>query len=238
MRRKSSPALYELIRPPAGDRPPPPPSDDDDGPPDVSPLSTAGHWLQPGRVLQVPVGYLFIAIVLLLVATFVSFMIGYSRGRDAEQLVYEEDLGLPRTVSAEQPRVHDPLETARPAATDGGNHPPSQGAAGRRASSRWGPITSDPREGGMEYYVLIETTEAGAMRLAEYCREHGLETYVVPGNNARRRVIALPAFESDQRASREAVALREEIHRLGEQWKAEGRGAWRYHEAYLSLYRD
>lgn len=215
--------------------------DDDDTAPRISPLTTAGHWLQPGRVLQVPVGYLFIAIGLLLLVGALAYMVGYSAGRDAERLVYEEDIGLASPGQADRPRVRDPLEAgassaaAQPTATP--RTSPRAGAGSR--SSQWGPIESDPRREGFEYFILAETTQDGAVRLAEYCREHGLETYVVSSNTSRnRRVIALPAFEPGNRSSPEARSLRNLIYRIGEQWKADGHGLWNYHEAYLSLYRD
>jgi hypothetical protein len=104
-------------------------------------------------------------------------------------------------------------------------------------ASNWGPIMSDPRVSGNNYFTLIETTKDGAVQLATFCREKGLETYAISGNNTRLyRVIALPG--SANRNDADAADVRSNIYAIGQQWSKtnEGRGS-DLKDAYQSLYK-
>lgn len=201
----------------------------------------AGSWLRPGRFVQLPVGYVLLAGAAVLVLVVLGYMLGYSRGKDAARLVLEEDLEGPSLVGQDQHRPRDPLAGRTTGtgsvATQQGQ---STGLSGSQAGSgarQWGPIDSDPRRAGLNYYRLAETRADGARRLAEFCREQGLETYVVSSNNPRlRRVIALPGFEPGQGTSPEARAVEALIHRIGREWKATEPGASDLRDAYLERY--
>jgi hypothetical protein len=85
------------------------------------------------------------------------------------------------------------------------------------APTGWGPLTSDPRVGGKNYFTLIQTTKDGAVQLATFCREKGLETYAISGNNTRLyRVIALPGSVDPKDAV--ATNVRSKIYAIGQQW--------------------
>ena len=98
-------------------------------------------------------------------------------------------------------------------------------------------MTSDPRKKGLNYFVLAETREAGAKKIAEYCRANGLESYVIPGkNDGLRRVIVLPGFESGARSSQEVKSLESRMQDVGDKWKKAERGNSDFRGAYPSLY--
>ena len=99
------------------------------------------------------------------------------------------------------------------------------------------PLKSDPRISGKFYYILVQAvTESGAVELATFCREKGLETYVVSGNNTRfYRVIAFPGFVN--RLSATATKLRTQIDAIGQQWaQHKSSGGKGLQDAYPSLY--
>ena len=79
---------------------------------------------------------------------------------------------------------------------------------------------ADPRKKGLKYFVLAETTdEAGATKLADFCRSCGLESYVLPSDNKKhRRVIACPGFDPSARLNPEVKGLEAQIHSIGEKW--------------------
>lgn len=236
MARRSSPALYELIRHRGGERVPPAHHRE----PETEvpePIAPSGSWLRPGRSIQMPVGYIFVGIALVLGVMILTYMIAYERGIQAERYAFEEEYGMLADGQRTGPLL-DPL------AQGGEEGEPSTGGGAARQQSRssaagaWGAIEADPRERGRAYFILAETTASGATRLAEFCRENGLEAYVVSGHNARlRRVIVLPGFAPDRTSSPEAGELRQRIHDIGRTWTQAGLGRWDYHEAYLSVYR-
>jgi hypothetical protein len=77
---------------------------------------------------------------------------------------------------------------------------------------------------GWTYYVLAETTPQGAVRLAEFCRANGLETYIVTANNGRRKVIAFPGFQGSA-LSATATAIKERITSVGVKFKRQNKNA-------------
>ncbi len=250
MAKRRGPALYEIIRSRTGDTPPPPDhSGGGDGGSHYHDIP-ASHWLQPGRQIAIPVGYLLAAIAGGMILLVVVFMIGHEQGRKAERIVHVgdyESAGNADSGSEAAHRPEDPLRTG-PASRDrsspnrtGGDSDSSRSSgragSGPTDSSQWGPILSDPRERGREYFAIAETNESGAVRLAEFCRARGLETYVVPGNTAGlRRVIALPGFDPPGRTNPDARRLRDQIYRIGEEWQRQERGGSNLEDAYLILY--
>ena len=81
----------------------------------------------------------------------------------------------------------------------------------------------------------MQTTKGGAQQLASFCRQKGLETYVVSGNNTwLNRVVALPGSTDPN-----APTLRDtqsQILAIGQAWAAtdSGRGS-DLKDAYLSM---
>ena len=207
------------------------------------------QWFAPGRTVRVPVGYLllaFAAVVLLLV---IVYMIGYWRG--GRDMRAEYDARFLEASSAGDPaqRARDPLTPERQLAPPGGDDRPSgrpAGSSGGAASGdeperplrSWGPIDSDPRQAGLWYLILAETQREGAERLAQYCRDRGLEAYMVVSHNnpLRRCVIVLPGLASDAMSDPRERPLREEVYRVGDAWQATHRGERNLRDAYLHLY--
>jgi hypothetical protein len=255
MSRKNSgmPALYELMGrrgttgPPLRMREDPPPSDALPGP-DPGSLATGGSWLSPGRMLRLPVGY-----ILLGVAGAVALMVGaYVLGfRKAEVVVTKDgDRDLLLNIgtidplkSDESTRGNDPTSTTRGGPSGASPFPSismAPAANSAPASSEnpaWGPVFSDPRQDGLNYFVLMETSRDGAERVARFCRENGLETYAVGRSSGNHRVIVLPGFETSQRSTDAVRALEALIHRVGELWRQQKGGNSDFRDKYPSLYK-
>lgn len=256
-RRHKGPPLYDLItthtrsRSAPAARPQPEPREplDEDGP---APLG----WINPGRTVAFPVGYGFVAAALALTIIVLAFVAGHQRGEAGAEARFDQTL-LDSSRSADQARrTEDPLLASRTGRFD----PPvskadSSGISGqdpsnaRSGSTSVGtgetarnyplPIVQDPRASGRNYYVLATTQPDGAIRLAEFCRERGLEAYVVGGHNARfSQVIALPALESASSNDPLVRSLREQILRIGRQWERSEPGATDLSDAYIQLYRQ
>jgi hypothetical protein len=112
----------------------------------------------------------------------------------------------------------------------------------RQTEQTMGLITSDPRIAEMWYFNLVMTTEAGATKLATFCRARGLETYVArtgPRVNDTRlyRVIALPG--SIERNDGKMAETLSKIHAIGREWTdtPDGRGN-DLRDAYPSLKKN
>lgn len=235
-RKTSQPALYEKFASRAGTLSTPTRIE----PKLVASSEPSTPWLTPGRSIRVPVGYVLLAGALVLGLLFGTYIFSFNRGTKTARAEFEQEL-LRASNALSQATLVEPLTAVPP--SGGGpakagqpNRPSGSGAVASRDPSRWGPLISDPRVKGMNYFVLVEGSENGAVKLAEFCRGNGLETYVVSGKNDRlRRVIAFPGFQSSARSSAEVKALEAKIHQVGDQWKKSQRGT-DLRDSYPSLF--
>lgn len=219
------------------------------------PTVSDGHglaWLGAGRTVRLPVGYIFLAIAAAVILTAVSYSIGVAAGQEKERQAHS----LNRDAQAEANRVMQQLggSTAQRPAGDrtsgdapisrNGQRTPSDQAqtpsTPRHTTPRAGTagaIESDPREPGLNYFVLIHTTRDNAIEMAAFCRERGLEAYVVPGNNTWSKVFVLPGFRGDELRSDRALNLREQILSVGRDWSARAPGNRDFHGHYAERYQ-
>jgi hypothetical protein len=207
--------------------------------------------------VRVPVGYLLLAVAAVVLLLAIVYMAGYWRGGRAMRADYDARYLESQGESDSTRWARDPLtepddgEAGRPQRRPPGS-PSSetageQTAAGERGAaegglsrprSAWGPVESDPRQVGRWYLVLAETQPEGARRLARYCRDQGLEAYVVVSHNnpARRCVIVLPGLTSDAMSDPRERPLRERVYEVGDAWQAAHHGERNLRDAYLHLY--
>ena len=236
-KRGSSPALYELFH--GRNRPPVAPRRKRQPPRPPAAVEHVARWLKAGRAVRLPVGYLIAAGVMVAAGIATAYVIG-SRGSDsADGVAGDTNLMQLARHGEQSPRAVDPL-VALPEARRQADPPAARTeppAAPAPPANGWGPVFSDPRQAGLSYFVLAETTAAGAERLADYCRSQGLETYVVGRKRNRfRRVIALPGFAPSVRSSPEVKSLEAHIRRIGDGWKHQESGATDLRDAYPSLF--
>jgi hypothetical protein len=227
MPRKKGPALYELINPEGGETLSPTQ--------DVQPSrrmeddeNLSHNVLTPGRSIRMSIGTIgvFAAVAISLIV--ISYTIGFNRGEAVASKDYGsrlfQEVDTPSPTNVEQKPVVQ--------------HPPNLRPSVEKTESvqKWGSIGSDPRIAGVHYFILSQTTKEGAERIASFCREKGLETYAISGDNTRlHRVIALPGFQT--RNEQGVADLRLIIRGIGQAWAVDdGRGD-DLHDAYLSLYQ-
>jgi hypothetical protein len=227
MSRKKGPALYELIssNKPAG-KPVSPKSPVDRSEEEI----LAHNVLTPGRSVRVSIGTIGVVIAISIALIVISYTMGFRRG----SAIAREDYGsrlFEEVVNPQLAEVNSNNSVAVESVTT--THRPMV----QPALSAWGPITSDPRAKGLNYFTLIQTTQVGAMQLAVFCREKGLETYAFSGNNTRLyRVIAFPGSVDPNDAV--ASEVRSSIYAIGAEWAntKDGRGS-DLKDAYQSLYK-
>lgn len=254
-RRRNNPALYELIRTRADtDGARSAPLDDDRPPRRAAGDGPDLNWFSPGHTLRLPVGYVFLAVAAVLLLLVLAYALGYARGDRAMQA--RDDAQRFNQVSDELGRnVEDPLHNRTTPGDSPGSPGDSPGASGTANPDRsdssadnngrspdsdgrqWGAIESDPRRSGLNYFLLIYTNRDKAIELAQFCRDHGLEAYVPPSNNALRRVIVLPGFQGADLGGPEARALEERIHEVGLKWEQLSRDHKNLQGAYAERYR-
>jgi hypothetical protein len=95
---------------------------------------------------------------------------------------------------------------------------------------------SDPRVKGMFYFVVGHPSSDRAAGMLKFCKDEGLDAYLVPDENAlSRKIIVLPGYrEPSERSSPEIKALEAKIKRVGKKWKGDKPGNKDFDDAYPS----
>ena len=198
-----------------------------------------GALLTPGRTIRLPVGYLLLGGGVMILVIWFAFMLGHNRGEGKarnqfEQTVLDQtgDIGTDGSLVTVDPLNDQPGDRVQTPPKS--NAKPASGTS-TAASGKWGPVVpkTNPCRKGELHFVLAETTEGGAKALADFCRNNGLETYVISGKNERlRRVVAFPGFVNSAYSSSAVKALESKIHQVGQLWKATNRSNSDLRDAY------
>ena len=223
-KRRSNPALYELIQARQGSRAAPLTPE----PKPTAAATTTGEsigWFSPGRTIRLPVGYLFLASAGLILLAVFAYMFGYQHGERATELQFG-DLADRTGATPSAQIAQDPMATDSRAGA-GSPRPATYGPAGRRSSTgsmvtnggRWGLVPSDPREVGLNYFILIHTQRENAIKLANFCRNESLEAYVVKAKNMDQyQVIVLPGYRKGARETEHIRDLERRIKAVTRKW--------------------
>jgi len=223
--KRTQPALYELM----GERAEraPAPREPDDEPRFMS-------WLGAGRSVRLPAGYVWLGSAVVVVLIVAAFSLGFVRGRRDAETQYQRDWLAMNNLPIPPPEVDPTSPVQSPAAApgpqgavpaSGGSKAPDTagGPGGRRprtGPASWGPVSSDPRQAGLNYFVLLTTNDRNATAFAQFCRDHGVEAYVITANNSSfARVIALPGYKGGDRGADEVRALEARIDDVARKWK-------------------
>ncbi len=228
MSKKKGPALYELISSRQGSETPFKKekrrvSKDD--------VDLDHNVLTPGRAIRVSIGTIGVLSAVCIALIVVSYTMGFQKGLAITREDYEQESYKQISQSFTEPDMQGVSRQPMPP-KKGATSPPS---ITETTNSAWGPVLSDPRVLNNYYFTLMQTTKAGAMQLASFCRQKGLETYVVSGNNTRLyRVIALPG--SSNRNASSLSEVQSHVHAIGQEWAgtSSGRGS-DLKDAYISI---
>jgi hypothetical protein len=173
-----------------------------------------------GRALVIGVG--------VIVAIAIAYGIGVQRGRSLSggSAPATEPVVAPgaSTQDAASPRIPS---------LGGGTAKPAPKAPGTTDN------TTDPRVKGLRYFVIAHPASQRAAEMVEFCRENGLEAFLVPDDNAMlRKIIVLPGYrDASEKSSPEIKALEAKIRSVGDKWKRSSKGNKDFSDAFPELFR-
>ncbi len=255
MSRRTGPALYELLgRKPQGGANTPT-EGQRQAPPTRANLSpAAGSSMDPAHLRSL---VLAAVVVFGLIA---AYLVGVSRGErlGRSAAISESEADTHLLARANDARGNQGATSQAP--STGANPNASEntangGTSGSPAGSaaHMGPVTPpptpagglapsapgvDPRVAGLNYFVLASTLEPNALKIVAFCRDRGLDAWVVPDQNGRlREVTVLPGFEHSNRSSPEVRELDERIRNVGVLFKASGSGNSDFGDRYHKLFK-
>lgn len=174
-----------------------------------------------GRALAIGAG--------VVVAIAIAYGIGVQRGR---------------SLAGGAPPAAEPAASSGSAAPDAGMSPriPALGGGAAKAASKPSGATdntADPRIKGLRYFVIAHPASQRAAEMVEFCRENGLEAFLVPDDNAMlRKIIVLPGYrDASEKSSPEIKALEAKIRSVGDKWKRASKGNKDFSDAFPELFR-
>ena len=197
--------------------------------------------------LRLPMGIAVVVAGIIIAIAIGIYFLGYRSGFSAAESVgFEARQGLAQT--------RDPLLLA-PATASGSSvagrtardrtpeiqQSPNSAASGGAItvlSPLGPPPTSDPREVGLNYFIIADALSSDrAGEMIAFCRGLGLDAVTISSHNARSQVIVLPGFGWDDRAGGPVKALEANIRAVGAKWKALGRGNGDFRDFYPKLFK-
>jgi hypothetical protein len=239
MARRAAPALYELMRRP--------------GAPVASSSSPAmaGTPRRVGNAPGLPSTFeisLRRAIVLgiaVVVAVSIAYGLGVKRGSNANTGAPRsgsdaESVSAPSVVSQQTSPVIPAIPGKSSGATGSKTAAPVPGTSGSGNSAPAARAAtnnkSDPRVKGMFYFVVGHPSSDRAAGMLKFCKDEGLDAYLVPDENAlSRKIIVLPGYRDlSEKSSSEIKALEAKIKRVGKKWKGDKPGNKDFDDAYPS----
>jgi hypothetical protein len=217
---------------------------------EAAPTMTWLDWIRSGRMIRLPAGYVFLGIAAVLLLLVVAYMFGYARGENttaddsvadnAAEFSIKDPLASPHLTEPGSPITNNNAPRRTTPNANSNTSSAQQATTSRLLPidmAKLGPINSEPRKRGINYFTLAETNPLGAERLAHFCRDHGLAAFVVKSRSDRlKRVIVLPGFESSARSTPAVKELESRIIEVGRKWKAAEPGATDLSDAYADRF--
>ncbi len=249
MARRGSPALYELMGSSRGKTSTPTVSTRRAGSakPARAPIDRAKL-----RLLAFIGGALILFVVVYLLGVSRGSQVGRGETEVADATGAQQAAQAPATQTAAprgastQPgtgaRAAGPSENKQPAPTPQSGTPAGQAPRANVDSGVGSPLPPaqrgvDPRQAGLQYYVIASVLEGNADKVVAFCREHGLDAWVVPDHNGRlREITVLPGFSKSETKGPVAKALEARIRKVGELFKAVGKNNPDFEDRYFKAF--
>lgn len=192
------------------------------------------------RSLRIPLGFLWLLGVGVLVVGVIAYAFGYSRGKsagfnDGVAQRFGQD-----TAAATTRAVQDPLLKSTTAPAVDTAAPPARAQGSTQGTQTASAANGDPRQKGVNYFVIARPADQIAGEMLAFCRAEGLDAHLVSDHNAgrSRKIIVLPGLASaEARKSPDAQKLEARIKTVGQRWKAKAKGNKDFSDAYLELFR-
>lgn len=157
----------------------------------AAPAGEAAWWSWSGVgvpiILRVPRGVAILAVVGLIGLLILAYWVGHTRGEAAAIAAHEEQTRqnpeIDNRAAPGPPPGRRPANQTNP--TRAGHPSPSPSAANADRAVRAPDGSGDPREPGLNYFIVQTYTTEHAQRCAEFLAERGVETHLVPVDNDR-----------------------------------------------------
>lgn len=220
--------------------------------------------ITPGRSIRIPIGYVFLGLALLIGLVAIIWSVASSQaerktkeqiGRDLAggETTISEPLNQTAPLNKELLKGSTPKANQRVAIDDPTGPAPVAGSSPARNDRQAtkpavagsadvvfvdDPATDEPREPGMNYYVVASLPKAEAERAAAFLADQGVPAArLAPGPNKLCQVIALRAFAPKTLGTTEALQFKAQIQKIGREYKRDHKGPTDFSDMYPDKYK-
>ncbi len=212
-----------------------------------------------GRMIRLPMGWVFVAVALVVGLCWLAYEGGFRRGKTVERderLLAQGPIEGPErdpllTPSASTPTgrpaaIPTPKQAAPPvvgvqpkpvAPSPAQGKPVTKEVSGVSPSQAPAPqpvqVGGDPRVAGLNYFVVARLPQEEAEKAAAFLSARGVSAAVIPSNNPKfMRVIAVRGFAKADLTGPDASKLKADIRKAGRAYKAEAKGPTDFSDLY------
>jgi hypothetical protein len=220
--------------------------------------------ITPGRSIRIPVGYVFLGLALLIGLVAIIWSVASSQAEKKTKEQFGRDLAggeaeisepLNQTVPLNKdllkgsaPKANQRVAIDDPMAEPAKGTPKKSGGAQRSAAVGSGatadvvfvddPKTDEPREPGMNYYVVASLPKAEAERAAAFLADRGIPAArLAPGPNKLCQVIALRAFAPKTLGQTDALQFKAQLQKFGREYKRDHKGPTDFADMFPQKYQ-
>jgi len=237
MARRAAPALYELMRRPGS------PAASASSPAMTGTPRRVGNAPGLPSTFEISLRRAIVIGIAVVVAVSIAYGIGVKRGSSANTGAPRsgsdaESVSPPSVVSQQTSPVIPAIPGKTSGATGSKTAAPVPGTSG---SGKSAPVAraatdnkSDPRVKGMFYFVVGHPSSERRVEMLNFCREQGLDAYLVADlKTLSRSIIVLPGYrDPSEKSSSEIKALEAKIKQVGKKWKVKNPGNKDFDDAY------
>ena len=237
MARRAAPALYELMRRPGA------PVASSSSPAMAGTPRRVGNAPGLPSTFEISLRRAIVIGIAVVVAVSIAYGLGVKRGSSANTGAPRsgsdaESVSPPSVVSQQTSPVIPAIPGKSSGAANSKTAAPVPGTSGSGKSAPAARAAtdnkSDPRVKGMFYFVVGHPSSDRRLEMLNFCREQGLDAYLVADVNAlSRKIIVLPGYrEPSEKSLPEIKALEAKIKQVGKKWKGNKPGNKDFDDAY------
>lgn len=204
--------------------------------------------ITPGSRLNIPVGFAFIGLAVVIAVVLGAYMLGYNKSEtkfkaDQQRQAAEEGGGivdptaspfsdLEKSAAARQPTRPDPVVTAPPA-----NKPVAEPEKPAAKVYIVKSPKEDPRRDGLNYPTVATLPIKEATATAEYLVSKGYSAALVPARNDNRLFMVMPLVGLDREGyQKNKDSIERTLRDLGRAFKRDLKGAADFNDLFWVKY--
>ncbi|MBN8645050.1 MAG: hypothetical protein J0L61_07390, partial [Planctomycetes bacterium] len=202
--------------------------------------------ITPGSRLNIPVGFAFIGLAVVIAVVLGAYMLGYNKSEkkfkaDQQRQEAQESAGI---VDPTAPKFSDleqaaaPRQASRPDPVTA--PPPTKPAEPEKPAARFVVVKTakeDPRKDGLNYPTVATLPIKEATATAEYLLSKGYSAALVPARNDNRLFMVIPLVGLDREGyQKNKDSVERTLRDLGRAFKRDQKGAADFNDLFWVKY--